>query len=90
MRLPRPRFEEIPPRTWARLTIVALLVAYLVAFIAENSRHVHVHFVVVTASVSLIWVILLSLAIGGIGGLLLPTLRRYRRRRDRGEPGDPV
>jgi len=82
--IPRPRLGvdvgEVPPRVWFRLVLLALLVAYLVAFIAENAKRVHVHFVLATARVSLIWVILLSLAIGVLAGLGLPALYRNRRR----------
>jgi NhaP-type Na+/H+ or K+/H+ antiporter len=39
-----------------------------------------VHFVFATASVSLVWLILLSLVIGLVGGILLAQLERRRRR----------
>ena len=44
------------PTSWIRLVALSLLVAYVVAFVLENAKHVHVHFVFVTTSVSLIWV----------------------------------
>jgi len=79
-------------RFYAQLIALALLVAYAVAFILENSRSVSVHFVFGTAHASLVWVILLSLAVGLLGGLLLPRLeRRWRRRsREGSEPSDSV
>ena len=76
--------ETFQPRLWLTIGALALIVAYLVAFVAENSKSVKVHFVVVTAKTSVIWLLLLSLAIGLIGGVLLSQL--YRRRR-RNQPG---
>lgn len=73
--------ETWQPRLWGVLIGLALLVAYVIAFILQNRKQVNLHFVFVTASVSLIWLILLSLLIGVLGGLLLSQLyrRRYRR-----------
>jgi hypothetical protein len=42
-----------------------------------------VHFVLVAAKTSVIWLILLSLAIGLIGGVLLSQLERRRGRKQR-------
>ena len=77
---------------YARLIALALLIAYAVAFILENSKSISVHFVFGTAHASVIWVILLSLAVGLLGGLLLPRLeRRWRRRsHESAQPGDTV
>jgi uncharacterized integral membrane protein len=74
------------------LALLALLIAYAVGFIIENRNSVSVHFVLGTADVSLIWLILLSLAVGLVGGLLLAALERRRRlrRHQRGQPGDTV
>lgn len=73
--------ETWQPKLWGALVGLALLVAYLIAFILENRKQVNLHFVFATASVSLIWLILLSLLIGVLAGLLLSQLyrRRYRR-----------
>jgi uncharacterized SAM-binding protein YcdF (DUF218 family) len=51
-----------------------------------------VHFVFATARVSLIWLILLALAVGLLGGILLAQLERRRSRRadEAAEPRDPV
>ena len=79
-------------RFYATLLALALLVAYAVAFVVQNDHAVSVCFVFATTHVSLIWVILLSLAVGLLGGLLLPRLeRRWRRRSQQSaEPGDSV
>jgi uncharacterized integral membrane protein len=63
---------------------LTLLVAYVVAFVIENSKRVSVHFVVGSTRARVIWVILLSVGIGLVAGLLLPQLRRRRRRQQRG------
>jgi uncharacterized integral membrane protein len=65
----------------AKLLILLALVAYAVAFVLENGKQVEVHFVFATARASLIWVILLSLALGLLGGMLFRQLNRRRRRR---------
>ena len=64
--------------------LLVLIGAYVVAFIAQNNKSVTVHFVLVSAKTSVIWLILLSLAIGLIGGLLLSQLERRRGRKQRG------
>jgi len=73
--------ENWQPMLYARLVVLVLLVAYVIAFVIENGKGVHIHFVFGTTKVSLIWVILLSLALGLIGGILLAQLERRRRRR---------
>lgn len=79
--------ETWQPRLYARLLVLVLLVAYAIAFVLENRRGVHVHFVFATAAVSLIYLVLLSLALGLIAGILLAQLERRARRRRAGEKG---
>lgn len=87
MRLPRRRIdpgqldENWQPRLYLRLIALVLVVAYAIAFVLENRRPQKVHFVFATASVSLIWLVLLALAVGLVGGILLGQLERRRRRR---------
>ena len=69
------------PRLYLRLAILGLLLAYAIAFVLENNKHVHVHFVIGTAHVSLIWLILLSVALGLVLGVLVSQLYRRSRRR---------
>ncbi len=76
---------EDTPSTWQPmlyLTIALLLAAigYSVAFVAENTQQIRIHFVFATASVHLIWEVLLLLAVGLVGGVLLSQLYRHRRR----------
>lgn len=71
------------PRLYLRLLLIGLVAAYAIAFVLENNRHVHVHFVLGTARISQIWLILLSVGLGLVLGVLLSQLyRRRRRRRD--------
>jgi uncharacterized integral membrane protein len=69
------------PLLYGRLIALVLLAAYVIAFVLENGKQVHVHFVVTSAHVSLVWLILLALAAGLLGGILLAQLERRRRRR---------
>ena len=73
--------EQWQPRLYVRWVVLAVVVAYAIAFILENGKHVSVHFVFHTTKVSLIWVVLLALALGAVGGILLSQLERRRRRR---------
>lgn len=77
--------ENFQPRLWGIVIALLAIFAYIVAFVAENNSKVTLHFVVVTTHTSVIWLILLSLAIGIVGGLLLSQL--YRRRRSGHQSG---
>lgn len=86
MRLPhRPNTGELhetwQPRLWATIVALILLAAYVIAFIVENDKPTRIRFVFGTTNATLIWVILLSFAIGILGGLLLSQLYRRRWRR---------
>lgn len=91
-RLRRPRIDtgEVSdrwqPRLYLRLIVLGLLIAFAIAFILENRKQVNVHFVLATASVSLVWLILLALGVGLLGGILLAQLERRRRRRSHQAP----
>lgn len=74
------------PRLYLRLILLGLLVAYAIAFVLENRKHVSVHFVLATARVSLVWLILVALGVGLLGGTLAAQLERRRRRRSRESP----
>ena len=91
-RLRRPRIDtgEVSdrwqPRLYLRLIVLGLLIAWAIAFVLENRKRVNVHFVLATASVSLVWLILLALGVGLLGGILLGQLERRRRRRSNQAP----
>jgi uncharacterized integral membrane protein len=74
------------PRLYGRLIVLGVLVAYAIAFVLENRKQVSVHFVLSTARVSLVWLILLALGVGLLGGILLAQLERRRRRRSHQAP----
>jgi uncharacterized integral membrane protein len=76
--------ETFQPRLWLIVAGLAAIIAYLVAFVAENNKSVKVHFVFYTGQTSVIWLVLLSLAIGIVVGLLLSQLERRRRRHKSG------
>jgi uncharacterized integral membrane protein len=66
---------------YAKLLLLVALVAYATAFVLENRKAVSVHFVFATSRLSLIWLILLSIALGMLLGVLLAQLYRRRGRR---------
>jgi uncharacterized integral membrane protein len=83
MRLRKPTEEQVrewQPRFWAKLIALVLISAYAIAFIIENHKNVHLHFVLFTAKVSQIWLIVLSLVIGALAGALLRQVHRRRGR----------
>jgi uncharacterized integral membrane protein len=80
-----PKGKEDRPSTWQpllylKIGLLLLAIGYSIAFVVENSKEINVHFVFATAKVRLIWEILLLLAIGVVGGVLLSQLYRHRRR----------
>ena len=92
MRLRRPRIDtgEVSdrwqPKLYGRLIVLGVLSAYAIAFVLENRTQVTVHFVLATTRVSLVWLILLALGVGVLGGILLGQLERRRRRRSHQVP----
>jgi len=81
-RRPDGPIEDWQPRLYAILIAFVLVVAWLIAFIVKNSDRVKIDFVLFSAQTSLIWLIILLLAIGFLGGVFLSQL--YRRRRSGG------
>ncbi|MBI4171718.1 MAG: LapA family protein [Actinobacteria bacterium] len=72
--------DEYQTKLWIQLGALLLGVAYVVGFVVANSDETKVSFVLFSTTTSLIWVILLSLVIGLVGGLLLAQLYRKRQR----------
>ena len=75
--------QQWQPRLYARLIALVVLAAYTIAFVVKNDEEIEVEFVVASAEVSLIWLILLSLALGILAGVLLSQLYRRRIARSR-------
>jgi uncharacterized integral membrane protein len=73
--------QTFQPGLWSRLIATALIALYALLFVVLNTQHVKVSFVFTSTRVSLIWVILLSLAVGVALGVLLSQLHRRRQRR---------
>ena len=77
--------EEDRPSTWqpwlyVKIGLLLFAIAWTTAFVVENSTQINVHFVFATANVHLVWMILLLLAVGLVGGVLISQLYRHRRR----------
>ena len=82
MESPRDEFDQSwQPRLWIRVGLLVLIAGYLIAFVAGNDEEASVDFVFGQARTSLIWVILLSLLAGLVGGVLLSQLHRRRQAR---------
>ena len=71
--------RERPP--WIQLTAIGLVALYAILFIVLNTHRAKVSFVFGTARISVIWVILLSLAVGVVLGVLGTRLNPRRKRR---------
>ena len=79
---PRDEFDRSwQPRLWITLGLLILIGAYSIAFVVGNDQEASVDFVFGQARTSLIWVILLSLLAGLVGGVLLSQLARRRQRK---------
>ena len=75
----QPAKRERPP--WVQLTAIGIVALYALLFIVLNTHRAKVSFVFGTTNVSVIWVILLSLAVGFVLGVLVTRLNRRRKRR---------
>ena len=90
MESPRDEFERSwQPRLWITLGLLILIGGYLIAFVVGNSKEASVNFVFGEARTSLIWVILLSLLAGLLGGVLLAQLARRRQRKSEARTETP-
>jgi uncharacterized integral membrane protein len=81
-RRPTGPIEDWQPRLYAIIIGLVLIVAYVIAFIVKNDERISIDFVLFSASTALIWLLILLLAIGFLGGVLVSQL--YRRRRQLG------
>ena len=66
---------------WVQLAAIALVALYAILFIVLNTHRAKVSFVFASTKISVIWVILLSLAVGFVLGVLGTRLNRRRERR---------
>ena len=81
-RRPSGPVEDWQPRLYAIVIGLVLIVLWLIAFIVKNNDPVKIDFVLVSAHARLIWLFILLIAIGFLGGVLVSQL--YRRRRQLG------
>ncbi len=64
----RDRIDERQVRQIAMVGGAVLVASLALVFIVENSHQVHVSFVFFSSDISLIWVIILSAAVGAVAG----------------------
>ena len=81
----KPADGEDRPSTWqpmlyTKIALLLFVVAYSIAFVVQNTDQIKIDFVFASARVHLIWEMLLLLAAGLVGGVLLSQLHRHRRR----------
>jgi uncharacterized integral membrane protein len=82
--------DESQVRLWSVLAGLLLLALYVIAFIVKNDDRIEIDFVLFTAAVSLIWLIVFTFALGVLGGVLFSQIYRRRRAQHRREPGAGV
>jgi uncharacterized integral membrane protein len=68
-------------RHWAVWVVLAIVVAYAIAFAVDNRQTVSVHWLVGTTDAPLIWAFIVTFVLGAVAGVLIPQLYRRRRRR---------
>jgi uncharacterized integral membrane protein len=71
--------RDRPP--WLQLAAIGLVAVYAILFIVLNTHRAKVSFVFASTKISVIWVILLSLAVGFVLGVLGSRLNRRRKSR---------
>jgi uncharacterized integral membrane protein len=81
-RRPSGPVEDWQPRLYAIVIGAALVVLWLIAFVVKNNDPVKIDFVLFSAHARLIWLLILLVGIGFLGGVLGSQL--YRRRRQLG------
>jgi len=81
-RRPSGPVEDWQPRLYAIVIAGVLIVLWLIAFVAKNNDPVKIDFVLFSTHARLIWLLILLLGIGFLGGVFGSQL--YRRRRQSG------
>lgn len=72
------QLEDYQPRLWAIVIGLGLIVLWVLAFIVKNSDKVKIDFVLFSTNASLIWLVIILLGAGFLGGLLVSQLYRKR------------
>jgi uncharacterized integral membrane protein len=73
--------RSFQPGLWTRLVPIGVVSAYLILFVAFNTRMAKVDFVFASTRVSTIFLILLPLGTGIVLGVLVSQLYRHGKRR---------
>ena len=73
--------RSFQPGLWTRLVPLGVVAAYLILFVAFNTRTTKVDFVFASSRISTIFLILLPFAIGVVLGVLISQLYRHSKRR---------
>jgi uncharacterized integral membrane protein len=73
--------ESFQPALWTKLIVIGAVVVYGILFIAFNTESTKISFVFTSTRVSLIFLILLAVALGLVLGVLMSQLHRHRHRR---------
>ena len=79
--------EDWQPRLWAIVIGLGLIVLWVLAFVVKNSDKVNIDFVLFSTNASLIWLVIILLGAGFLGGLLVSQLYRKRSGRAPQEHG---
>ena len=66
-----------------KLLVIGIVALFAILFIVLNTHSAKVNLVFGSTNISVIWVILLSIALGFALGMLFPSLRRRRRSQKR-------
>jgi len=83
---PLPGAKPRKDRGWRFYAAVAIAVVVLV-FILQNAQEVEVDFIFATTSTRLIFVLVITFALGALAGWLWPQVRRDRKRQREGRKG---
>lgn len=75
-----PAIRERPDVPW-KLIVLAAVAIYAVVFLLANAETQEVNFVFFTVRTRLVWLILLSMALGAVLALVLPGMLQRRRGR---------
>lgn len=82
--------DTFQPRLWLILVGLLAIFLYLLAFVVMNDDQIKIDFVFFTGTVSLIWAMVLMIAFGVLGGVLLSQVYRRRRGEKPGQAPDSL